>query len=71
MIGQAKRTTCCFCCERRPIVLKTQLERSAYVCGESLRVKADIDNQTEENARLKLRLVQVLHMYNMEIRNYC
>ena len=59
MVGQDKRKACCLCCERGPISLKTQLERSAYVCGESLRVKADIDNQTEEEVRLKLRLVQV------------
>ncbi|ODM89666.1 Arrestin domain-containing protein 2 [Orchesella cincta] len=56
--GECKRKTCCLCCERRVVSLRTQLDRSAYCCGESLRVKADIDNQSEEEARLRLKLVQ-------------
>lgn len=40
--------------------MKAYLERSAYCCGESIRLKADIDNQSEEIVRLKLKLVQVL-----------
>ena len=59
MVGQDKRTSCCFCCKRGPVSLRTQLERSAYVCGESIKMKADIDNQGEEGVRLKIRLVQV------------
>jgi len=42
-------------------------------CGESLRLKADIDNQSEENVRLKLRLTQVSNFsrYVNEIMLIC
>jgi len=59
MIGQDKKTTCCFCCERGPVSLRAQLERSAYVCGESIKLRADVDNQGEEEVRLKVKLLQV------------
>jgi hypothetical protein len=35
------------------------VDRSAYVSGESLRLKADINNRSAEEVRLRLRLVQV------------
>ncbi|XP_043223686.1 arrestin domain-containing protein 2-like [Amphibalanus amphitrite] len=63
MVGQDKRTSCCFCCKRGPVSLRTQLERSAYVCGESIKMKADIDNQGEEAVRLKIRLVQYVEYF--------
>ncbi|XKL64211.1 hypothetical protein PGB90_004297 [Kerria lacca] len=56
IIGQDRKTTCCLCCERGPIMLRSQLLRSAYVCGESIKLKATIDNQGEEDVRLKVRL---------------
>lgn len=40
-------------------MLRSQLLRSAYVCGESIKLKATIDNQGEEDVRLKVRLFQV------------
>lgn len=58
MVGQDKKTTCCLCCKKGPIALRTQLERSAYVCGESIKLKATIDNQGEDNVRLKVKLIQ-------------
>lgn len=64
MVGQDKRTTCCLCCEKGPVVLRTQLERSAYVCGESIKLRASIDNQGEEEVRLKVKLIQVSLMSN-------
>ncbi|KAL3228663.1 hypothetical protein MRX96_023795 [Rhipicephalus microplus] len=59
LVGQDKRAVCCLCCQRGVVSLRSALERSAYCCGESLRLKADIDNQSEEEVRLKLKLVQV------------
>ena len=59
LIGSDKRSVCCLCCQRGVVSLKTLVERTAYCCGESIRLKADIDNQSEENVRLKLKLVQV------------
>lgn len=53
-----KRTACCLCCKKGPLSLSVQLDRSAYVSGESLRLKADINNRSNEDVRLRLRLVQ-------------
>ncbi|KAK7588159.1 hypothetical protein V9T40_005404 [Parthenolecanium corni] len=58
VIGQDRKSRCCLCCERGPIMLRCQLLRSAYVCGESIKLKATIDNQGEEDVRLKVRLFQ-------------
>ncbi|XP_059468819.1 arrestin domain-containing protein 2-like [Neocloeon triangulifer] len=63
MIGQDKKTTCCFCCERGPVSLRAQLERSAYVCGESIKLRADVDNQGEEEVRLKVKLLQYVEYF--------
>lgn len=53
-----KRTSCCLCCRKGPLSLSVQLDRSAYACGESLRLKADINNRSQEDVRLRLRLIQ-------------
>nr|CAD7604225.1 unnamed protein product [Timema genevievae] len=63
MVGQDKRTTCCLCCEKGPVVLMTQLERSAYVCGESVKLRANIDNQGEEVVKLKVKLIQYVEYF--------
>ena len=58
-MGRDRRSICCFCCRQGVVSLKAILERSAYCCGESIRLRADIDNMSEEVVRLKLKLVQV------------
>ncbi|XP_076052796.1 arrestin domain-containing protein 2-like [Oratosquilla oratoria] len=63
MVGQDKRALCCLCCRRGPVALRTQLERTAYVCGESIKLKADIDNQSEEEIRLRLKLMQYVEYF--------
>ncbi|XP_071442765.1 arrestin domain-containing protein 2-like [Hetaerina americana] len=63
MVGHDKRTTCCLCCEKGPVVLRAKLERSAYVCGESIKLRADVDNQGEEEVRLKVKLLQFVEFF--------
>lgn len=63
MIGTEVHTSCCFCCRRNPVELSAQLERSAYVSGESIKLKAAIDNKSIEKAWLHVKLTQV--------RGYC
>lgn len=46
--------------------MSVQLDRSAYVSGESLRLKADINNRSAEDVRLRLRLIQVSVFYLQE-----
>lgn len=58
MVGQERKSDCCFCCKRGDVTLRCVLERSAYVCKESLKLKATIDNQADDTVRLKVKLVQ-------------
>ncbi|XP_055710538.1 arrestin domain-containing protein 3-like isoform X2 [Phlebotomus papatasi] len=57
--GQDKKVKCCLCCAKGPVTLSCSLDRSAYCCGETLKLKAVIDNQGEDTTRLKVRLLQV------------
>lgn len=59
MVGQDKKSDCCLCCRKGDLTLRCVLERSAYVCGESLKLKATIDNQGQEAVRIKVKLIQV------------
>lgn len=63
MIGQDKKTTCCLCCQKGPVVLRTELERSAYVSGEAIRLRTNIDNQGEEEVRLFIKLFQYVEYF--------
>ncbi|XP_023232199.1 arrestin domain-containing protein 2-like isoform X2 [Centruroides sculpturatus] len=63
LTGQDKRAVCCLCCKRGVVSVRSSLERSAYCCGESIRLKADIDNQSEENIFLRLKLVQYVEFF--------
>ncbi|RWS27592.1 vitellogenin-3-like protein [Leptotrombidium deliense] len=63
VVGQDRRAVCCLCCRRGVVQLKSSLERTAYCCGESIRLKADIDNQSEENVRLRLKLTQFAEFF--------
>ncbi|XP_050424389.1 arrestin domain-containing protein 3-like isoform X2 [Adelges cooleyi] len=56
-----KMSRCCMCYKRNKIVLDCYLERTAYVCGEALRLKANIKNQNKSDIRLKVKLFQNVH----------
>ncbi|GIY57283.1 arrestin_C domain-containing protein [Caerostris darwini] len=62
-MGADQRATCCLCCRRGVVSVRSNLERSAYCCGESIRLKADIDNQSDEVLRIKLKLVQYVEFF--------
>ncbi|KHJ98265.1 arrestin domain protein [Oesophagostomum dentatum] len=38
--GQDRKTTCCWCCRRGALALRVVLDRTAYVCGENIRIRA-------------------------------
>lgn len=59
MVGQDKKTVCCLCCRRGPLGLRVTLERTAYVCGENIRLHAQIENQSDQFSCVKIKLVQV------------
>lgn len=70
MLGTEVRTSCCFCCRRNPVELSAQLERSAYVCGESIKLRASIDNKGIEKAWLNIKLTQVIIFLQIFINRY-
>lgn len=53
-----KRNSCCLCCNRGPVSLQAELERSAYCCGENIRLKTTIQNGSAQNVWLFCKLVQ-------------
>lgn len=63
LYGQDKRSTCCLCCRRGPVTFRSQLERTAYCSGESIKFKHDIDNETDQGVRLKLKLMQYVEYF--------
>ncbi|XP_060532663.1 arrestin domain-containing protein 3-like isoform X2 [Cylas formicarius] len=62
-VMENKRSTCCWCCKRGTLSLRCVLERSAYVCKESIKVRATIDNQSEDEVRLRVRLEQFCEFF--------
>ncbi|CAG9770230.1 unnamed protein product [Ceutorhynchus assimilis] len=62
-ILESRRSTCCWCCKKGTVSLRSVLERSAYACRESIKLKATIDNQGEEEVRLRIRLEQICEYF--------
>ncbi|GAB1610691.1 uncharacterized protein LOC115223663 [Argonauta hians] len=61
--AQDKNNNCCFCCGSGPLVLKATLDRSAYCCGENIRLKAEIHNNSDENVWLVCRFTQYVQFF--------
>ncbi|KAH7718895.1 Protein ARRD-6 a [Aphelenchoides avenae] len=56
--GADHKVRCFRCCRRGTIALRLVLERSAYCCGEKLRLKAHIENRQDFTVGLCIRLFQ-------------
>ncbi|CAC5396249.1 unnamed protein product [Mytilus coruscus] len=61
--GSDKRNSCCLCCNRGPVSLQAELERSAYCCGENLRLKATVQNGSSQEVWLFCKLVQIVDFF--------
>ncbi|XP_050077761.1 arrestin domain-containing protein 3-like [Anopheles maculipalpis] len=61
--GQDKKVKCCLCCAKGPVTLSCSLDRTAFCCGETLKLKSIIDNQGEEAVKLKVRLLQYCEFF--------
>lgn len=55
-----KRYSCCFCCSQGPVALEAVLERSAYCAGENIKLRAEIQNGSEQDVWIVCKLVQVI-----------
>ncbi|XP_055638835.1 arrestin domain-containing protein 3-like [Toxorhynchites rutilus septentrionalis] len=60
---QDKKVRCCLCCAKGPVTLSCSMDRTAFCCGETLKLKSTIDNQGEESVKLKVRLVQFCEFF--------
>lgn len=62
-VCEDRKSTCCWCCKKGTVSLRCVLERSAYVCKESLKLKATIDNQSQDEVALRVRLEQCCEFF--------
>jgi len=51
---------CCLCCMVGPVNLDATLERSAYCCGENIKLKCEIQNGSDQNVWVICRLIQTI-----------
>ncbi|KAH3695755.1 arrestin domain-containing protein 3-like [Dreissena polymorpha] len=58
-----KHRTCCLCCMRGLVRIQATLERSAYCCGEHIRIKTEIQNGNDEPVYLLCKFVQYVEYY--------
>ncbi|KAE9551873.1 hypothetical protein FO519_004922 [Halicephalobus sp. NKZ332] len=65
LCGQDHKVRCFRCCQRGTIALRVVLERTAYCCGENLRIKAHIENRQDFTINLNIKLFQVIE-YRIE-----
>lgn len=63
LTAQDRKVTCCWCCQRGALALRIVLERTAYVCGENIRVRAQIENRQSSAQSLVIRLVQHVEVF--------
>jgi hypothetical protein len=63
VVCEDRKSTCCWCCKKGTVSLRCVLERSAYVCKESVKLKATIDNQSDDEVKLRVRLEQCCEFF--------
>jgi hypothetical protein len=63
VVCEDRKSTCCWCCKKGTVSLRCVLERSAYVCKESVKLKATIDNQSGDEVKLRVRLEQCCEFF--------
>ncbi|VDO72028.1 unnamed protein product [Haemonchus placei] len=61
--GQDRKTTCCLCCRRGALALRVVLDRTAYVCGENIRVRAQVENRQSSQQMISIRLIQHVEFF--------
>ncbi|CAJ0606654.1 unnamed protein product [Cylicocyclus nassatus] len=61
--GQDRKTTCCWCCRRGALALRVVLDRTAYVCGENVRIRAQVENRQSTPQAILMRLIQHVEFF--------
>ncbi|KAJ8967143.1 hypothetical protein NQ317_001595 [Molorchus minor] len=63
IVLENRKSTCCWCCKKGTIYLRCVVARSAYVCKESIKLKVTIDNQGDEEVKLRVKLEQCCEFF--------
>ncbi|XP_064625332.1 arrestin domain-containing protein 3-like isoform X2 [Lineus longissimus] len=63
MSAEDHRNACCLCCGKGPVSLSATLARSAYCCGENMKLKCEIQNGSDENVWVICRLIQYVEYF--------
>ncbi|XP_064606638.1 LOW QUALITY PROTEIN: arrestin domain-containing protein 3-like [Liolophura sinensis] len=58
-----KKRVCCLCCAKGPVTVQTTLARSAYCCGENIKLKAEVQNGSDQSVWLIFRLMQYVEYF--------
>ncbi|GMR36254.1 hypothetical protein PMAYCL1PPCAC_06449, partial [Pristionchus mayeri] len=58
LTGQDRMTTCCMCCQRGALAIRVTMDRTAYVCGENIRVRAQVENRQPSQQVINIKLIQ-------------
>uniref|UniRef100_A0A1I7XQ40 Arrestin_C domain-containing protein n=1 Tax=Heterorhabditis bacteriophora TaxID=37862 RepID=A0A1I7XQ40_HETBA len=61
--GQDRKTTCCWCCQRGALAFRIILDRTAYVCGENIRVRAQVENRQPSQQVICIKLTQHIEYF--------
>ncbi|XP_046356978.1 uncharacterized protein LOC124135614 [Haliotis rufescens] len=61
--AESKRYNCILCCGKGPLSLKGTLERTAYCCGENVKLKVEIQNGCDEEVWLVCRMMQYVEYF--------
>ncbi|MFH4979173.1 hypothetical protein AB6A40_005882 [Gnathostoma spinigerum] len=63
LTAQDRKTTCRKCCRRGALAIRVTLERSAYLCGENIRLKAVVENRQEITVCVRAKLTQHIEYF--------
>ncbi|XP_041356658.1 uncharacterized protein LOC121373908 isoform X2 [Gigantopelta aegis] len=61
--AEKKRNRCCLCFGTGPLALKGTLERSAYCSGESVKLKVEVNNGTNEEVWVVCKMIQYVEYF--------
>lgn len=57
---QDEKTICCWCCADGPISMDVYLERGVFVLGETMKLKIDVENSSNESLQqMKVEVTNV------------
>jgi len=63
LTGQDHKIRCQPCCRRGVVALRVILERSAYCCGEQIKLNLHLENRQECPTQICVKLIQVIKIF--------